>query len=617
MSANPVRSLLAPTNDPSVAREQIVLRVGIPEHGVASAFSRDGGAVVVDHPERGFRLGYRGLCYAPHVLDDAERFCAVFGHLIEGDRIVANPDLKAFDQIVNDDARLRSLNGEFLIIHLDKRSGRLTCAVDRYASIQWHFASVKGGFVGAFAFTDICDEIARRSRLQWDTVSALEYLKFRRVHGDKTLAENIHFLRAGCLVRFDGSGARVHRYFTPRLEARSCSLDESGEALAAALTRSVARKTSDGKRYGLFLSGGQDTRSILAAAKRPLTCFTIGLHEQTREILRARELAQIKGDPHRAIVLPPEHYETIYATAVLQNGGQYSVANIFTGLQSAVSGIDVGLCGTGLDYMFQGMYMPADRVRVLGRTLAWRRRKAVPEDVTAYYLTSYSSRLKFGRIDDYLTDAAALNGAMLDRLRAIEAEARALTDDTDFIWNHMFLADPSRHYSYPDNLGMRTDAELRTPAFDNDVYDLFQSMPMAHRFDRQAVRAALARLNPAFLRVPSANDDLPITSSAAKTYYQLKAALLRRWRREPIRGAEVDRTWPTNEGLLTGSELFRQSSLALADSPAAALLPGIDFGEVGALAARWQETPSAAREPYAADFLWNVMGLAAFVSRYA
>ena len=546
-----------------------------------------------------------------------DRFCAVFGHLIEGNRIVAKPDLAAFDGIVNDDARLRALNGEFLIIHLDKGSGRLTCVADRFASVQWHYASVDGGFVGSFAFVDICDEFARHSRLHWDAVSALEYLKFRRVHGEKTLVEDVRFLRAGCLVRFDGNGAQVHRYFTPRLQARSCSFNESGEALAAALTRSVARKTSDGKKYGLFLSGGQDTRSVLAAAERELSCFTIGFHERTREILRAGELAEIKGYPHQAIVLPPDHYETIYSTAVLQNGGQYSVANIFTGLGDAVSDIDVALCGTGLDYMFQGMYMPADRIRVLGRTLAWRRRKAVPQEVADYYIAAFSSRLKFARINDYLTDAAGLNGTMLDRLRAIEAEARALTDDTDFIWNHMFLSDPSRHYSYPDNLGMRTDAELRTPAFDNDVYDLYQSMPMAHRFDRRAVRAALARLNPAFLRVPSANDDLPITSSAGKTYYQLKAALSRRLRGTASGGDEVDRTWPSNAALLRGSNLFRQRSLALAESPAAALLPSIDFCKIGVLAARWHEASSAEREPYAADFLWNVMGLAAFISRYA
>jgi asparagine synthetase B (glutamine-hydrolysing) len=600
-----------------IEREKIVLRVGMPERGGAPAFARDGGTVALDDPQRGFWLGYRGLRYTPHTLDDAGQFCAIFGHLIEGDHIVAKPDLAAFDQIVKDESHLRSLNGEFLIIHLDKRSGRLTCAVDRYASVQWHYTVVNGTFVGSFAFADICDEIAKRSRLQWDAVSALEYLKFRRVHGDRTLAENVRFLRAGCLIRFDGGDVQVRRYFTPRLETRACSLNESGEALAAAIARSVARKTSDGEKYGLFLSGGQDTRSVLAAAPTQLTCFTVGFHERTREILRARELAQLKSCPHRTIVLSPDHYEAIFATAVLQNGGQYSVANIFTGLGGVVSDIDVGLCGTGLDYMFQGMYMPAGRVTVMGRPLAWRWRKTVPQNVAEHYLAAYSSRLKFARIDDHLTDSAALNAAMRDRLGAIEAEARALTDDTDFIWNHMFLADPSRHYSYPDNLGMRTDVELRTPAFDNDVYDLFQSMPMTHRFDRRAVRVALARLNPSFLRVPNANDDLPITSSAGKTYHQVKAALVRRWRGAPIQSGEVDRTWPTNAALLSGSDLFRESSLALADSPAATLLPSIDFGKVGALAARWHDSPPAAREPHAADFLWNIMGLAAFVSRYA
>ena len=582
----------------------------------AAAAARDGWMAAAEHSASGFQLAYKGLRYSPQILDDGERTCVVFGHLIEGDRI-AKPDLAAFDHIINDDVRLGALNGEFLIVHLNKRSGRLTCVADRFASVQWHYAAADGRFIGSFSFADICDELSKRARLRWDPVSALEYLKFRRVHGERTLVEDVRFLRAGCLVRFDQTGAQVHRYFTPRHETRSSSLNESGEALAAALKLSVARKMSDGKRYGLFLSGGQDTRSVLAAAESKLACFTVGFHDQTREILRAQDLAKIKGCSHRAIVLPPNHFETIYNTAVLQNGGQYSVANIFTGLSDEVSDIDVGLCGTGLDYMFQGMYMPAARVRVMGRALAWRRRKAVPPNVAEHYLAAYSSRLKFTGVDDYLSDAAGLNEAMLERLYAIEAEGRAVSDDTDVIWNHMFLADPSRHYSYPDNLGMRTDTELRTPAFDNDVYDLFQTMPMAHRFDRRAVRAALARLNPAFLRVPSANDDLPITSSAAKTYYQIKAALERRWRGAPIKGGEFDRTWPTNEALLCGSARFREESLALAHSPAADLLPAIDFRKVGVMAAGWHKAQPPERAPHAADFIWNVMGLAAFVSRYA
>lgn len=44
--------------------------------------------------------------------------------------------------------------------------------------------------------------------------------------------------------------------------------------MAELMKESVRQKTSDGKRYGHFLSGGMDSRSVLAAFDSPPVCFT-------------------------------------------------------------------------------------------------------------------------------------------------------------------------------------------------------------------------------------------------------------------------------------------------------------------------------------------------------
>ncbi|WP_135081487.1 asparagine synthase-related protein [Terasakiella sp. SH-1] len=571
-------------------------------------------------PGRKCTISYQGLKYTPLISEQEKHFIIVFGHLIKDGRVSKTVPTEMIEDALDNERSLEELNGEFLIVVIDKKNGTLHTFTDRFASTQFHYSVDEGSFIGAFSFNDCCEILKQKNKLDWDPVSAYDFLKFRRVHGPYTLARNISFLRAGYHLIWKNATCSLSRYYQPNFEKLSGSVAENAEKLGIALKNSISAKCSDKNKPGIFLSGGHDTRTVLAACNFPLHSITVGFHDNTREILRARELAALKNCPHQTIIIDEKHYLNTYQGALEQNGSQYNIANIFFGLDDVPNDIDVFLCGTGIDYMFQGMYMPSNSFDFASRRIGGKFKAKLPSQLTDHYINNFSSRLKYNGVENcfHKTIIEDIRAAHRDRIQELEIEARQFTDDLDDIWHYLFLSDPSRHYSYPDNLGMRTQGELRTPTFENSVFDLFHRIPMVQRFDRKLVRHTLKYLYPGFLKIRNANDDLPIVSSHRKFLYRSLSAIKRRIVRErsnsPI---EMFRTWPTNDTVLKGNQDFESYLLSMRDSQKLFNADFIKYEHIAKLAEDFYSNDTKVNPPRVADFLWNFMSLNKFISTHS
>ncbi|WP_417845198.1 asparagine synthase-related protein [Thalassospira povalilytica] len=505
------------------------------------------------------------------------------------------------------------LNGEFLVFCVSKKTAEVSVHNDRFASIQFHYFLRDNEFYGSFSFSDLIGFLKKNTLdFSWNFSAAYEYLCFRRIHGADTLCNEVYFLRAGHKLVW-GNELKVSRYFSPTYSISNQQSEETAKLLAQALSASIDSKLSDADDCVLFLSGGHDTRVVLSALNKPAVCYTLGFAPDTREILRARELAELVSVPHRTILLDQNLYQKTYRDAVMQNGGQYNVANIFLGVDGVMDRGNVGLCGTGLDYFFQGMYIPNQMKKIFGYSL-YPEQRHIPEDVPKFYLENFSSRLKFAGLDGLVKAELLpeLKAKLQDKLVELYREALGFGASKLQAYHHLFLADPSRHYSYPDNLAMRTVCRLRTPCFDNRVYECFLSTDPASRFDRRLTRDLLDIFNPEFRKVPSANDDLPIVSRQMKLLHRVKRKLKRPPARETSRESlEAERTWPTNDMALRNTADARRVLEALSRDDAAAQY--LDIEELDTLYRQWL-SGDVNCPPHSADFLWNLAGLHAMIS---
>lgn len=469
--------------------------------------------------------------------------CILVGYAILNDRIANEAVTRLLAEKIDDDHWLASLDGEFLLLHAT--TDRLTVVSSRYGYQPFWYSHLDGRLVGGTLFADVWNRLKQLGRTGINLQSVFETLVYKRVFGTKTPHPDIHVLPPARRMTVDQRGLHMTAYWQPDFsEKLSLSLDDAADEFSARIQTALRRKTSDGRRYALFLSGGMDTRVILAHAAAmgmDLPCVTINAFEN-REVRVARRAAGLAGQKHIFVETPPGHYQQTLDEAVALNGAMSMPMCMFHGHRETISAFaDVGLHGHGFDYFFQGMYIPAKRYAVLGRTTPFRTQRQIVGNVADDFLATVSYKLKgevlstIARPDAYTTHLDALR----EELRTMATEVSGRTASAVDVYEWLAFHNLVRHYSTGDHWGINTVVEQRTVSFDRDLYDFYQSLPTSLRFDGRIMRRSLQRNHPGLAALISANHGYPIALSSAERTLRAAVKFVQR-RLLPNLTAEAD-----------------------------------------------------------------------------
>ncbi len=221
----------------------------------------------------------------------------------------------------------KNLNGRFQGLVVDRARGTATLFNDRFGiqRIYCHEAS------DAFYFSAEAKSIlaVRRELRSIDPQGLGEYIACGCVLENRTLFRGLHRLPPGSAWRFrDGAIKEKATYFEPREWEEQEPLDAEryyGQ-LREAFTTRLPRYFDGQEPVGVSLTGGLDTRIIMAWRKAPadsLPCYTFGsMYRENQDVYLARRVAQICGQSHQIITADgaflskfPQYAErTIYLT---------------------------------------------------------------------------------------------------------------------------------------------------------------------------------------------------------------------------------------------------------------------------------------------------------------
>lgn len=456
---------------------------------------------------------------------------AVFGSPVLDGRIDPERVSRELPRGIDDDAWLRRLDGEFLLVCATPSSLRIVSS--RFASPPFFYYAKADRFAGAFSHAHLWRRLAARGWLELADDAFFDLLVYKRIFGDKTHARDAYILPTSTVLSWDGRGVDLRKYWRPDFTKKTARpLEQEAGLLAEALQNGMRKKLSDGARPGLFLSGGLDARTVLAAAcgigKAP-TCFTVNPFEN-REVKVAQEAARIAGAPHVFLALNDGHFARTEAAACEVVGGLHMPMFMYLGFEDEIaSRADALFHGHGLDYLFQGMYAPYHKHTLLGRPLPLRTPVKLSGSMEEYLLENASYRTKDARWMDLLSPEtrerqfARLRAELSARL----AEAREIADDPVDQLEYLTFYNFGRHYSFGDHWGMNVTRPQRCLTFDNDIYDVYQRLPYRYRFDARILRATLAKLNPALADLMNANHQYPAWSSSwQRTWYLFRDSVL-------------------------------------------------------------------------------------------
>jgi len=438
------------------------------------------------------------------------------GHIFRDDSTPAELCLHAYDEY---GARfLPRLNGSFLLVIYRPKVPELLIANDRCWTRPLYLYEGNGDLAFSTQLSALIRHRAVRSDL--DSDGLVEFLVFTRIMGGRTLYRGIRKLPSASAVTCRKGHIQIKRYWDPpATQTRWPSFSAAADELAARIRIAMRRLTSDGRDYGLMLSGGLDSRTMLACCDVPVHAFTFDCgrgYEQ--EVRLARHVAKATGQPWTMVRASP-NYDAEFAPVA---------ASLAEGMYLLGSGLWGGLLDIirqeqpSLEVMLSGMFVgPRQKATVrycdehkgLRHMIA---RNEVPayglSDVTEillkHVLSSQQRLVQVGQLLRGYDEAAVEEQGYV----ALAADFQSQDISLGNFWHGIDryqMATPEV-VVHPGFLrSIRRDFLDRYVAFDNDLVELGFRLPFEWRWDSRLWAAALRRINPRLACIPDQNTGAP------------------------------------------------------------------------------------------------------------
>jgi len=509
-------------------------------------------------------IGYKLENVFPHpkILKSGSKGVMIFGSPVMGGNV--NREIIA-EHIIKyrglSAGYVKDIDGEFLLIYYDISNSVFQIANDRFTSIPLYYYCFQGCIKFATKYIDLVYQLKTDGLWNVDKSVFFEFLWFRRLHDEHTYDTASKYLKTARILTYNGKDINLEQYWYPNFQKDNLSsLRMFSEELASGLVSSVEKKTTDiePNDVGLFLSGGMDTRTILAALQYSKnnyspTCFTLGYSKQGEYRVAKKLTLPYDNIKHKFIELSSDYIVRYLDEKNMLASGMYNqLGIIFVGHKDLVeSHAKVLFHGHGLDYMFQGMYLPSKPLHIFGKTSHFKLITNINkvDNFAEYYTNNVGHRFSQLNIANFLLPARKkeMMHGLIDMIDKIASEGESVCNDNFDLWEYMLIHTISRHYSHMDVSGIGTNGDQRKVANDNGLMKLYLRMPIKYRLYARAMRGALKILSSEYADIESANTGYRINASPYAltmhfAWYKLMRELTGNQRyRHP---QPKDRTWP-------------------------------------------------------------------------
>lgn len=369
---------------------------------------------------------------------------------------------------------VRKIDGQFAFIAVNKESGEVICARDRFGEKPLYYFQennflVAASEISAFELIDIPLKI-KQSTIE-------KFFLFQYIPDFESIYDGIKQLQPGEMIyrssfetNFTFFAYHKHKFSKDK---NQISYYESLEILKNLLLESLEKRIiSSDRPVGLFLSSGVDSSLVAALTKKELglslDTYSLGFDdEQNSEHLIARKISESLGLKHKTLMLNANHAIPEFL-GNLQNVmseplGDFSCVPTFFLSKFAKRDITVCVSGDGGDELFAGY----DRYR---RFLYEREQLGINSEY-------YGPLVLTSRLEDVLLNFGSISIETIRGLKEKQSQhGRNMTIDemreTD-LDNYL----PGAVLSKVDRMAMANSLEVRTPFLNEKIFNFASKIP--------------------------------------------------------------------------------------------------------------------------------------------
>ncbi len=442
-----------------------------------------------------------------------------------------DPGAVLLDRLMKGGAEvLAALDGPFCGAWYDAPAARWVVFNDRFGLLPVFYA-VRGERLVVAPTAALAWQLSGLE-LTFDENGITDVLRAMNVTQDRTLIRGVHWLIGGhTLIRErltkEKSRCRVSRYWEFRQQVETdADPDDAADAYVEAFERVVAEQAAEIDPLLVGISGGMDSRMILAVCHKlgliP-DCFTCGF-PFSEDVRYGRRLAQVAGAPHAFVPMHADLVLERLTPTIIETDGLHGALHLVNSLPLpgylAEREGDVMLEGH-LHGILGGGCVPADDDLPVDRPpheCAWARKHA-------------HAGGSIEQINGLLR--ADLAHASLARWQSRIDDAYAHTCGEDPLQRAEQAMVNGRH-GRNDVLGpglLRHHVRVRSPATSRRLLDWYAATPPAWRRGKQFYVRILRERFPAFARVQrSDSSGLPVAADRwLREYHWQREKLHRLW----------------------------------------------------------------------------------------
>jgi asparagine synthetase B (glutamine-hydrolysing) len=524
--------------------------------------------------------------------DGSERVVVVWGTPAKDGRILNASEIANELKTTPLDRFIPKLDSSFLLIVYERQADQLRIVSDRFGSLPLFHQTAAGQFLASTSFKRLFDARGAADSPGFDPWTVIEFFYFRRVFNTRSYDSGIAFMPGGGILTITADGSsRLQTWWRIKADKLGLGKNALGELLADALRSAMQTAMSDGRKYGLLLSGGLDARALLAAAPEAPVCFTT-TPRPNNELAVAEELARLRGAEHVYIPRPERLLDQAIASSVALSGGMTIFNEVpFLGYGEQIAPrADTVFMGLALDIMFCGHYLPKSLVSFGGRHGWHFRLHELKGDLSSLFADTVSYRLKTTDPMRVIRPEhrAQAKAHVVECVRHEMDEGRAGGLSGYDLWEFTHLRNMARHYSLLMAQSVRTFAACRVPAFSNRLYDLCWQLRAEDKFNWAVYQAAIKQLNPELMRIRNANTniraDVPLQLQTALRFAGSISSRVFGTRRG-VSPSWWDRSWPEPRQSIDVNPAVQAAVRALPSSSQLAAVGLFDPEAIGAVVA--------------------------------
>ncbi|MBD0320095.1 MAG: hypothetical protein ICV87_07175, partial [Gemmatimonadetes bacterium] len=362
-------------------------------------------------------------------------------------------------------AFLREFDGTYAAVLYDVAHGRVHLFGDRHGLRHLYVTVHDGCLVWGSEVKVVLAAPRFTPVISREAVS--EFVEVGYLLENRTWFEGVELIPSGTVVTWDAAGGTVSRrryWWWDQIRPLTGRVDEraAAEELGRRFVRAVERRCGEGESLGMQLSGGLDSRAILAALPDevvPLPAVTYG-RRGSGDVRIAARAARVRGVDHQVIELNAAEWLPPRVAGMWWTDGHENLLHMHAiGINEEIRRrFGINLNGFLGDMVLGGSFMPS----------------------AAYVDAEITPELAAGKLE--------CSPALVPDLAAYRGLGK-----TDFF----FLQNRMRRFTYSGTKYSQVAFEHRKPFLDYELIDFAYALPDALRFRSRVYKTMLLQRFPA------------------------------------------------------------------------------------------------------------------------